>query len=321
MQSRHPVRRSFPPRGGALTLAAPMLLFAALPALAQRGAVRGQITDPDGEPLAGVAIEIVLLDGGGRPVRLETNEKGEFIRAGLRVEMYRVSFQLEGYEPLQAMVTVTNGGQSYINEILHPLPEGVLSQADADRADQHLQKAQDAFQDGDFETAAAEFGGFLELVPNSGPAWFNLAAARERLDDHAAAIEAYERAFELDPSMSEGMLAVGDLYGRMQEWDQALAAFDRVKELVEASAVNLFNYAVYASNADREELADEFYEKASVVDPEFAPAFLQLGMAKARKEDREGAIAAFERYLEIDPDGAQASVVHELLDTLRQPSG
>ena len=74
----------------------------------------------------------VLLDGGGRPIRVTTNDKGEFLRAGIPVQMYRVSFELEGWEPLQAMVTVSNGGQSLINETLHPLPEGVLSQAQAD---------------------------------------------------------------------------------------------------------------------------------------------------------------------------------------------
>lgn len=315
MQSLHSVRGRF----GWLCLVAAVLLLTAAPALAQRGAIRGKITDPDGNPVPGVQVSIVLLDGGGRPIRTETNEKGEFIRAGVPVQMYRVSFELEGWEPLQAMVTVSNGGQSFINEILHPLPEGVLSQAQADRADGHLQAAQDAFETGDFAVAVAEFNGFLELVPNSGPAHFNLAAAYERLQDYPAAINAYERAYELDDSMLEAIMAVGDLHGRQKQWEQALSAFDRAMELVEGNAVNLFNYAVYASNAGNIELADEFYGKSAEADPEFAPAHLQIGMARARQEDREGAIAAFERYLELEPDGTQAVMVQEILDQLRQP--
>ena len=313
MKSLHPAH------GRRLLVAVSLLLLVAAPALAQRGAVRGKITDPDGNPVPGVQVSIVLLDGGGRPVRIETNDRGEFLRAGLPVQMYRVSFELDGWEPLQAMVTVSNGGQSVINETLFPLPEGVLSQAQADRADRHLQAAQDAFQDGNFQDAVTEFDGFLELVPNSGPAYFNLAAAHERLQDYPAAIAAYEKSYELDDSMLEAIMAVGDLHGRQKEWEQALAAFDRAMELVEGNAVNLFNYAVYASNADKVELADEFYEKSAAADPEFAPAHLQVGMAKARKEDREGAIASFERYLEIEPDGAQAAMVIEILDQLRQP--
>ena len=310
--------RSFAERR--LTVAClPLVLGLAWPALAQRGAIRGKIVDPDGAPLAGVSVSIVLLDGGGRPIDIETNENGEFTRAGLRSQDYRVSLELEGYEPLQAMVSVSSGGQAFINETLHPLPEGVLSPAQAVLADAHLEAAQGAFEAGDFQTAVTEFEGFLELMPSSAPAYFNLAAAHERLEDYPAAIAAYEKAYELGPEMAEGILAVADLHGRMEDWDAALAAFDRVLDLVEASAVNLFNYAVYASNAERPDLAEEFYEKATVADPEFATAFYQLGLAKARKEDREAAIAAFERFLELDPDGALAASALEVLDALRQP--
>ena len=302
-----------------LLVAAALLLLVAAPALAQRGALRGKITDPDGNPVPGVQVSIVLLDGGGRPVRIETNDKGEFLRAGLPVQMYRVSFELDGWEPLQAMVTVTNGGQSNINETLYPLPEGVLSQAQADRFNEASQGARDAFLDGNFETAVAETLELIALTPDSGGLYFNLAAAYEEMEDYPAAIAAYEKSYELDDSMLNAIMAVGDLYGRQKQWEQALAAFDRAMELVEGNAVNLFNYAVYASNAEKIELADEFYAKSAAADPEFAPAFLQIGMAKARKEDREGAIAAFERYLEIDPDGAQSAMVIEILDQLRPP--
>ena len=306
-------------KGGLLAIAAALLLLTAAPALAQRGAIRGKIVDPDGNPVPDVQVSIVLLDGGGRPIRVRTNDSGEFLRAGIPVQMYRVSFELEGWEPLQAMVTVSNGGQSVINETLHPLPEGVLSQAQADRANGHQQAAQDAFQDGDFGRAVTEWQGFLAFLPNEAAAHFNLAAAHERLEDLPAAIAAYEAAYALDGSMLEALMAVGDLHGRQREWDEALNAFDRAMELVEGNAVNLFNYAVYASNAGKVELADEFYAKSAEADPEFAPAHLQIGMARAREEDREGAIAAFERFLELDPDGAQAVMVQEILDQLRNP--
>lgn len=306
-------------KGGLFVIAVALLLSLTAPALAQRGAIRGKISDPDGNPVPDVQVSIVLLDGGGQAIRMKTNDKGEFIRAGIPVQMYRVSFELEGWEPLQAMVTVSNGGQSFINETMHPLPEGVLSQAQADRANGHQQAAQDAFQDGDFGRAVTEWQGFLELLPNEAPAYFNLAAAHEGLQDLPAAIEAYERAYALDDSLLDAIMAVGDLHGRQKEWEQALQAFDRAMELVEGNAVNLFNYAVYASNAGKIALADEFYGKAAEADPEFAPAHLQIGMARAREEDREGAIAAFERFLELDPDGAQAVMVQEILDQLRNP--
>ena len=55
MQSFHsaPVRK-----GRLLVLTAALLLLAAAPALAQRGAIRGKIVDPDGNPVPDVQVSI-----------------------------------------------------------------------------------------------------------------------------------------------------------------------------------------------------------------------------------------------------------------------
>ena len=87
-------------KGGLLVLAAALLLAVAAPALAQRGAIRGKIVDPDGNPVPDVQVSIVLLDGGGRPIRVKTNDKGEFLRAGIPVQMYRVSFEHDQRNPV-----------------------------------------------------------------------------------------------------------------------------------------------------------------------------------------------------------------------------
>lgn len=302
-------------------LSAAVVLLAAAPALAQRGAIRGKIVDPDGNPVPDVAVSIVLADGGGRPISVTTNDRGEFLRAGLRVETYRVSFELDGWEPLQAMVSVSNGSQAIINETLNPLPEGVLSQAQADAADGYLQAAQMAFQDGNFEQAVSEFESFLELLPDSAGGWFNLAAAREQAEDLPGAIEAYERAYALDAAMEDGILAVADLHSRQQNWEEAMAAMDRVRPLVESNAVHLFNYGVFAANLERLDVAVDSYRKATEVDPSFSTAFIQLGMVNVRLEENEAAIAAFESYLEVDPDGSQAEIARDMLEALRQQPG
>lgn len=308
------VNRCRPSRlAAALLLAAAAHLAAAAPALAQRGGLRGALTDPDGNPIPGVRVSIVLADGGGRPVTVETNDEGRFTRAGLQVGMYRVSMELDGWEPLQAIVNISTGSQSFIEETLFPLPEGVLSPQQAQEAESHLQAAQQAFESGDFATAAAGFLAFTELAPNSAGAFFNLGAAYERLQDYPKAIEAYERAVSLDATMKQGLLAVADLHGRLEQWSEAVAAFDRVMDLVEASAANLYNYATYAVNAGRPDLALEFYQKAANADPQLAVAHFQVGVAKYQAGDLDGAAEALPRYLDLEPAGAQADAALEVL--------
>ena len=306
----------------ALLLAAVVPLVPAAPlapaasAFAQRGGLRGLLTDPDGQPVPGVRVSIVLADGGGRPVTVETNEDGRFTRAGLQVGMYRVTMERDGWEPLQAIVNISTGSQSFIEETLFPLPEGVLSPQEAQEAEAHLQAAQQAFESGDLEAAAEGFRAFTELAPNSAGAFFNLGATYERLQNYPEAIEAYEQAFALDSSLKEGLLAAADLHGRLQQWSEAIAAFDRVMDLVEASAVNLYNYATYAMNAGRPDLAAQFYERAALADPDLALAQFQVGVLRYQAGEPEAAVGALIRFLELDPTAAQAAAAIDLVATI-----
>lgn len=312
------VTRRRPSRlAAALLLAAAAHLAPAASALAQRGGLRGTLTDPDGQPVPGVRVSITLADGGGRPVTVETNEDGRFTRAGLQVGMYRVTMERDGWEPLQAIVNISTGSQSFIEETLHPLPEGVLSPEQAQEADAHLQTAQQAFESGDLQIAAEAFLAFIEIVPNSAGAYFNLGATYERLYNYPSAIAAYERAADLDASMKEGLLAVADLHGRLRQWNQAISAFDRVMDLVESNAVNLYNYATYASNAGRPDLALQFYEKAATADPELAVAHFQTGLAKYQAADLEGAAESLVRYLDLESTGSQADAAIQVLAASR----
>ncbi len=292
-----------------------LVLLAAAPALAQRGMVRGQITDPDGNPLEGVEVSFELADGGGAATTASTNDDGRFTKPGVRLGNYRVSFELEGYEPLQVFVTV-GSAPALIDQVMNPLPEGVLSQRQAAEADFHLQEGNAAMAAADFERAAEAFRGFLALVPDSGAAWFNLGSALQRGGDQAQAIEAYEKAAELDPQMRQGLLSVAGMYGGMQDWERAMATYDRVLDLIENDAVTLFNYAVFASNAENDGVAADFFVRATTVNPDFAVAYFQLGMLKYRIEDYGAARAAFARYLELEPESPQAETVKNLMEGL-----
>jgi predicted TPR repeat methyltransferase len=67
------------------------------------------------------------------------------------------------------------------------------------RADRRFLYAEHSAAEGDDPAAAELLEQCLEIAPDWAPAWFALAAARERLGDFAAAIAAYERALTGDP--------------------------------------------------------------------------------------------------------------------------
>ncbi len=61
-----------------------------------------------------------------------------------------------------------------------------------------------------------------------------------------------------------------------------------------------------AMRAGNPETAADAFERAVRIDPGFAPAWLNLGIARARVQDWEGAVAAYESLIELDPGHAKA---------------
>ena len=71
-------------------------------------------------------------------------------------------------------------------------------------ADRRYAVGQDLAASNDHGAAAGLFMQTLEAVPNYVPAWFALGEALEKIDDPAAAIVAFRKACELDPSDALG---------------------------------------------------------------------------------------------------------------------
>lgn len=51
------------------------------------------------------------------------------------------------------------------------------------------------------------------------------------------------------------------------------------------------------------------YKAATLADPSYAEAHKKLGKALFRKGDKAGAVSAFKRYLDVDPDAADAKQI------------
>ena len=62
------------------------------------------------------------------------------------------------------------------------------------------------------------------------------------------------------------------------------------------------------------------YERLVKADPSNTTALIQLGQAAANAGQNETAIDAFERYLELDPEGAYAEPAKRALENLEQGS-
>ncbi len=324
------------------------LAFLLEPALAQNGAIRGKVTDSDGNPIKDVLVRIEGMNV-NRKYKVKTNKKGEYIHIGINLQgLYRVIAEKEGYQPDYisgfkpafdrgdpgAIVDFTlNEGQA--RKLAFEMSEEELAAAKKRQEDNEknakrnadLQNAfnlgVEAFNASDFETAILNFSKATEVAPDEPNAWANLARSYARSDQHEKAVASYEKAIELNPSDAAYYQNLGTSYAALGQGEKATESYNKSAEISggadpKAAAASYYNLAVTHINSGRNADAREALEKAIEADPGHSEAHYQLGIVMLGVGDVPAAIQNLKRYLELSPDGPNAAVAQDLVNSLGQ---
>jgi len=176
---------------------------------------------------------------------------------------------------------------------------------------------------------------FLFLGVGYGGAGFDLSSLFRRGDNtettapqtEEAKLEAYLQTLAADPKDTTTMLAIATLYedmyqagkGEGTEYLRNAAAF-----LENAIDVDPTLKDVYIRLADMY-MSDDFrandaaitvLNKAASADPTNPDVFLKLGIAQQNAGNKAAAVLAWQKYLQLDPNGEMAEVVREQLEKL-----
>ncbi len=123
----------------------------------------------------------------------------------------------------------------------------------------------------------------FDLLVQLGNSYFDWAAAKQQ------------------EAQTNAALAGADL----PLWAAAKDAYGRAVAIKSTVSPVQIDYAIVLFYTGETTRAIETAEAVVVADPEFSPAPFNLGIFYSGLGDTAKAIAAFERYLEIDPEGAK----------------
>jgi len=120
------------------------------------------------------------------------------------------------------------------------------------------------------------------------------------------ALQAYEKAIELDPNSANAWTGKGNALAYLARYDESLQAYEKAIELNPN-----FSYAwtgkgtalAYLAKYDE---ALQAYEKAIELDPNFANAWQGKGNALYMQNRNDEALQAYEKAIELDPNSANA---------------
>src|SRR5436309_2081100 len=210
-----------------------------------------------------------------------------------------------------------------------PSPAAMASDAsDGDLVNRGIEKA----KNGDLDGAIAHFDRAAELNPKDDAPYYNRAQAKRLKNDTAGAIADYTRAIELGSTNPAAYNNRGNARAENNDRDGAIADYTRAIELKPDYARAYYNRAVLKKEKGDKAGAKADFKTAQKLDPELAseesaadskndrlslspapPASeesdedpIERGIEKAKKGDLDGALADFNRAIELDPKNAAA---------------
>ena len=195
----------------------------------------------------------------------------------------------------------------------------VLTQT-ADEAELLFQQAEEAREKGNNAAAVEQYRQALNSRPRFAAAHLGLARALESQGDTDGALEELKAARTDRPVYPEAWAVEGRIQRSLADYDAALAAFARALREARGFQPEAHTGAglVYEEQGRHEEAVESF-KKAVAQLSDTEPVIYELLARNLEKLERwKEAVAAYEKYLELAPQGAHASAINSIIDQLRK---
>jgi tetratricopeptide (TPR) repeat protein len=158
----------------------------------------------------------------------------------------------------------------------------------------------------DFEVA--DVGGtvsFIQSAPTAAPPqeddWFRKGEALEATD-RSAAVRAYRRAIELEPTRVAPYLNLGAVLCEDSRFAEAVELYDVAAKVVGDEPLIHFNHAIALEDQGRPRDALAAYDRALALDASFADAHYNRGVLLEKLGDARGALRHFNAYRRLQRD-------------------
>jgi len=312
----------------------------------QTGAFTGTVVDEEGKPLAGATVIFNRLDFEYER-RVQTDERGRFFHGGFHPGPYRITLLREGQVVWTTQAHMPGNGavQEFSVDLKQIQEEAERRQqldpelerrqeaerqrkAREEELQQHYSLATRYLQEDRAEDAIREFQAALDREPNNATTHSLLSLAYAQAGRLPEATASCRRALELEPSEAAHHNNLGTLLIRDGQVQEGVRHIEQAARLdPERAATYHFNLGAALLNADRARDAVGHFRQALRSNPTFAVAHFFLAVALVRSSPREvsspghvraapDAVEAFQRYLQLAPDGEYVERAREYLKQL-----
>lgn len=299
-------------------------------AAAQNSArVFGVVTDRGGQPVAGATVTLEFAGGLARSYELTTDEAGEYLQMGLMRGPYTLTAAKEGVGVNRVAIDLV-AGQELEQDLALLTVEEIYreSLSEEERAEFDARNATtDAFEQGlaaarggRLEEAAEHLRTALEATPDCAECQRNLGIVYGRMEAWAEAEAAFRAALALAPDNAETYDGLAEIYNAQRRFDdaaEASAAAARLSGGGDDDPAAVFDQGLIFWNAGRLDEARQQFERTLALDPGHGEAHYWLGMANLNAGQMAEAAAEFKLYLDREPNGRFAAQATGILSSIQ----
>ncbi len=323
-----------------VTLLVLLLGLSAAPMWGQAtGVIKGMVKDQTGKPMEGATVELFSSEI-GKKYDLKTNSKGEYYSVGILIGMYDITLLKDGQQldkapnvpivPEEPRIinfdlskVKGGGGAPALTEEQLKQREAAVKQSEKIKTlNAALTQAKQLEAAGNWDEAVSVLQQASQVDPNQDLIWSNLGDAQRGAKKYPEAIESYQKAIAIKSTVGGYHNNLADAYAKSGQTDKAVQEYAAAAAAEPANAATYYyNEGAIFTNTGKIDEAIAAFDNAIKADPTKAPAYYWKGvnlMAKATtKGDKmvapDGTAQAFNKYLELDPNGQFADPAKQML--------
>jgi len=277
-------------------------------------------------PAPNKPFEVQCRVQGGTDVKVDVNFKDVIAKQGAEAQE-AIKKQEEEKQKFQNMKGHFDAGVALLDQVKQGKAD--LGKAPADQRDALKQQVADLSA-----KAVTELEGAKAAAPEKDPnlhlIYARLADAYDAAGRTDEAIAAYKQAIEFKPTAAY-YNNLGGIEGRAGKIDEATAAYQKSAELDPVNAAQAWrNFGITLYNASRLKEAVDPLKKSTALDPKNAQGWYLLGAALVGSMETKkvgdklefviqpGTVEAYQKAVELDPNGTYGAQAKQGLDALQQ---
>ncbi len=320
-----------------------LLGLSAVQVVAQTTGIKGVCKDQEGKFITDGVVEVTNVDN-GRKMTAKTNKNGEYTVIGLTPGTYnavllRNGVAVDGINKIPLGVGDNTSVDFDLKKDVAakggPTEEQLKKQQEVTKQNEKIKglnaklaEARDLEKAGNYDQAVTLMQEATTAEPNQDLLWAYLGDAYVGAKKYPDAVDAYEKAVKLKPDNALYHAGLANAYAKANQPDKAVAEYQAAAQADPTNAAtDYFNMGAVYTNTGKVDDAITAFNKTIELKPDRADAYYWKGVnmiGKATlKGDKmvapDGTAEAFNKYLELDPNGKYADAAKQMLASIGAP--